>query len=321
MRVIKLLSVFLVAAMLLPSFDADARGRRRRRRHRKVKAPQATVKQKAEYNKLLGKFKWAMSAEKVLGMLDAEIRVGYRARMRKERDAILQDRIRREMFVAIKKLKANYVKFDGKKTRWGVSMVEDEFADKNSESMIVRWGKRDRRFFFFHFGKLWKVYIAFNSELFHGKKFLDFVGVMERRFGKGKPMFKLNVKKESVLSHIGWPPAGNTSLKAIDETSFYANFCLVLSDRLAKTRVLEGRHLNSPKKRKSDPLVDAVTRKGTGSSDSNSGVVDDLTGKRVGGPKVGGSSGSSSGSSAPPRRVHRKRKKVDPKDPLGGLDI
>lgn len=317
------LSLVLVAAMLLPAADADAR--RRRRRKRKVeKKPQATAQQKVAYNKLLGKFKFGMSAKKVVSMLEQELRDTYKKKMRKERDAIKQDGIRREMLAAIKKLKKNHVKFVGKRSRWDVSMIEHEYAHKNNESMVVRWGKRDRRFYFFHYGKLWKVYVAFNSELFRGKRFHDFVRVMEKRFGKGEAKFKMNVKKESVLSHIEWPPAGNTILKAIDETAFYANFCLVLIDKMAQARVKEGRHLNSPKKRKSDPLVDAVTGKGGGSRDPNSSIVDQITGKGARRPVVSGGSDSSSSpgkSSPPPRKRRRPKKKLNPKDPLGGLDI
>jgi hypothetical protein len=314
--------VLVAAAMLLPSLDAEAR--RRKRRRKKVKKPVATAQQKVAYEKLLGKFKWGMTAKKVVSMLEQELRVEYKKRMRKERDAIKQDAVRREMFAAIKKLKTNHVKFVGKKTRWDVSMVEHEYAHKNNESMVVRWGKRDRRFYFFHHGKLWKVYTAFNSELFRGKRFPDFVRVMEKRFGKGEPKFKMNVKKESELSHIQWPPAGNTVLRAIDETAFYANFCLVITDAMAWARVKEGRHLNSPKKRKGDPLVDAVTRKGSGSADPNSSIVDQITGKGARRPVVNSGSGSSRkspGRSSPPPRRKRPKKKIDPKDPLGGLDI
>ncbi|PID38458.1 MAG: hypothetical protein CSA24_02205 [Deltaproteobacteria bacterium] len=317
------LSVVLVAAMLLPSFDADAR-RRRRRRRKVARKAEATAQQKVAYNKLLGRFKWGMKADKVVSMLEQELRDSYKKKMRKERDAIKQDGIRRELHAAIKKLKQNYVKFTGKRTRWDVSMVEHEYAHKNNESMVVRWGKRDRRFYFFHYGKLWKVYVAFNSELFRGKSFHDFVRVMEKRFGKGEAKFKMNVKKESVLSHIEWPPAGNTMLKAIDETAFYANFCLVLSDKMTGARVKEGRHLNSPKKKSSDPLVDAVTRKGSGTRDPNSSIVDEITGKGTRRPTVGtGSSGSASPSrtTPAPRKKARPKKKINPKDPLGGLDI
>lgn len=327
MRGVKWLSLVMAALFLLPSLDADAR-RRRRRKAKVVKQAGATKEQKAEYGKLLGKFKWGMRAEKVLKDLEGGLRTDYKTLMRKEPDAIKQDAIRREMLDKIKQLKANYVKFTGKRSQWDVSMIEGEYAHKNDEAMIVRWGQRDRRFYFFHFGKLWKIYIAFNSELFRGKKFMDFVKVMERRFGRAEAKFKPNRVGASVLSHMEWPAAGNTVLKAIDETAFYANFCLVMLDKEAKTRILEGRRINSPKKRKSDALVDAVTRKNGSAGGGNDNIVDQITGKAARRPGVGDQSGSSgsSGSVKPTRRDDppvrtRKKTKINPKDPLGGLDI
>lgn len=325
MRNVKWLSISIAALMLFATVDTDAKRRRRKRRAQKVKV--ATKTQVAEYNKLLGKFKWGMSSEKVLEQLESDLRQSYKKKIVKIKDELEQDRQRKELFAELKKLKSSHIKFDGKKNRWDVSMIEHEYAHKNNESMIVRWSKRDRRFYFFHFGKLWKVYIAFNSELFSGKKFADFVNVMERRFGKGTAKWKINVKKESELSHIEWPPAGNTSLKAVDETAFYANFCLVLKDRREFQRVKEGRAINSPKKSSGKSLVDAVTQGDGKMVDPNASIVDQLTGQNTNKPK------GQVAKPAAPRKISpkeyapssakkkRRGKRSKKDDPLGGLDI
>ncbi|MBW2735394.1 MAG: hypothetical protein JRH20_23670 [Deltaproteobacteria bacterium] len=319
------LLLLVVALSFVFAVDADARKRRRKKKRRK-KVTVASKMTRNEIGKLRGKFKWEMSSQKVIGMLAKQIEDGYEKRLKREPDALKQDRIQREKMATLKKLKKGHVKFTGKRTPWGVSLVEKEFSHKNDESMVVRWGKRDRRFFFFHHGKLWKLYIAFNTALFRGKTFQDFAAMMQRRFGPAEVKWKLDVKGDSQMSHLEWPPAGNTVLLALDETAFYGNFCLVLIDKVAAARVREARKMNNPKKKYSDPLVNAIVPKKGGSSDPNEDVIDQITGKRSPGrtPSSGSSSSgsSSSGSSDTPRYTPQKRrKKLNPKDPLDALDI
>jgi hypothetical protein len=328
MKAVRWMSLILVALMALPTVDVEARRRRSKKRKKQKQASKAQAK---AIGKLLGKFKWGLSSGKVVGMLEKEIRAEFDPKIRKEKDPIAQDKLRREMKGALVKLKKNHVKFTGKRSPWDVSLVENEFAHKNNESMVVRWGKRDRRFFFFHQGRLWKMYIAFNAELFRGKTFGDFTRMMQRRFGEAEAKWKLDVKGDSVMSHLEWPVAGNTVLIALDETAFYGNFCLVLTDKARAAQVREGRKINSPKRNYADPLVSAVAKKkgsssSSGGSDPNADIIDQITGKPQRGVAPSKSSGTarkspSSGSPDPAPAQKKRKKKLNPKDPLSGLDI
>lgn len=319
---------FIASLTLLLAFcfatDVDAQRRKRRRKKAKKakKVAVASEKTKVGIIKLMGKFKWNMKPSKILKDLEIVIAKDYKKKIETEKDPLKQDRMRREMMVAIKKLKKNHVSFTGKRTPWDLSLIDKEYGHKNDESMIVLWAKRDRKFYFFHHGQLWKIYIAFNTKMFKNKTFEDFSSAMEARFGKAERKYKTTISGESKLDYLVWPPAGKTLLKAIDNTSLYGNFCLVLLDKDTRETVMDGRKLNSPKKKGGDPLVEAVTKDGGDSSDENEDIVDQITGKRSKKPNVRGSTHTprrpGTVNTAPPKP---KKRKVDASDPLKGLDI
>jgi hypothetical protein len=158
------LSVFLLISFVVQ--DADGKKRRKRRRGRKAKVRlKATKQTRTGINRLMGKVKWGMSSQKILNMLAANVRKEMEPGVRATRDPLEQDKKRREMLTKIKKVKKNHVEFTGKRTPWDVSLVDKEFAHKNNESMAVSWEKMERRFFFFHHDRLWKLFIAFNADI------------------------------------------------------------------------------------------------------------------------------------------------------------
>ena len=300
----------------------DAMGQRKKRRKKAKKTKVASKQTQVGIVKLMGKFKWGMKPGKILKDLEVKLAKGYKTQIQSERNPLKQDRLRKEMLGAIKKLKKNHVKFTGKRSPWDLSLIDKEYAHKNNESMIVMWGKRDRKFYFFHHDRLWKIYIAFNTAMFKGKTFADFAGAMEARFGKAERKYATTISGESKLDHLAWPPAGKTKLKAIDNTGLYGNFCLVLSDKDAEENVMDGRKLNNPKRKGGDPLVEAVTKEGDSSTDENEDIVDRITGKKSKAPNFSdGHKPRRPGTviTTPPKP--KKRRKVDTSDPLKDLDI
>ena len=327
-------TVLLVCLILPEGLEAKRKGKRSR--SRPAAARTATKQQKEEIKRLLGKFEWGMSSEKVIGILVKEVRASYEEPLKKAiGDATVYDRIRREMEEKVLEIKNSLVKFEGIRTSWDVSLVEKEFAHKNNESMVVSWAKRDRRFFFFHHGKLWKIYIAFNAELFQDKTFDDFAKIMAARLGPPERIYRQNLKGEKVLDHLEWPPVGRSDVRAIDQTGFFGNFCLVLTDRQTLESVREGRRVNSPKKKYRDSLVDIVTKESEATGfDPNEDVVDQITGRTVEAPDVvdtyqadeADEAAEKSGKAAVRKRGPTKpkrtpKKKLDTNDPLKDMDF
>ncbi|MCB9557654.1 MAG: hypothetical protein H6707_16210 [Deltaproteobacteria bacterium] len=320
----------LIFALTLTASDSDAR------RRRKVRSKPAPQKTSAGIDRLLGKYKWGMTPEQVIGVVAKQIEAKYKKPLKDaSKDELKYDTLRREMMEKIAEFKKTRVRFDGQKLGWDVSLIDKQFAHKNNESMLVRWRQHDRRFFFFHHNRLYKLFIAFNADRFAGKNFDDFAQAMQGRFGPAEKKTRTTITGRKEMAFLQWPPAGPTQLRAIDLTGLYGNFCLVLFERATHARVAEGRELNSPRHKRGDGLIDAVTAKGTDSSarTGNEDIVDQITGRGVKRPGGGdpipaapapsttaGSTGSSQRNEGQPS-APRKRQKIDPKDPLKGLDL
>jgi hypothetical protein len=235
------------------------------------------------YVELGGKFTWGMSPDDVMGLIEKEIAGKFQTRIETEKEAEKQDAVRRERDQAIDQMKSSLIRFNGQKTGWDVSIVDREFGHRNGESMVVMWEKDQRRFLFFWKEKLYKQFIAYNSERFAGKSFEEFVEGMQIRYGKAEMSFtKKQTDDEMALDYYQWPPQSDYILRAVDQTGFYGNFCLVLVQKSTIEQIEKERATNSPPRvrRTNVHVVDSITQ-GDSTSDPNESVIDDVVGKRA----------------------------------------
>ncbi len=234
-------------------------------------------------SELGGKFKWGMSHDEVWKTLETAIHDRYKEQISKESDVNVQDDLRKKELEDIQKTKTSYVTFEGKKTGWDVSIVDKEFSQRNSESMVVMWEKDQRRFLFFWNDKLYKQFIAFDAQhpVFKGKSFDDFVHLIEGRYGQPQMKFsQMRTKEDMVVDHMEWPPAGDYQLWAIDQSGFYGNFCLRLFSPKIQGDLDKARAEKEPKRQSGNALIDAVTKPDDVAGDKNADVVDEILGKK-----------------------------------------
>ncbi|MBV8151142.1 MAG: hypothetical protein JOY59_06250, partial [Candidatus Eremiobacteraeota bacterium] len=229
---------------------------------------------------------WGMSPDDVSKIIADGIHVKFVEAIKKEPDIYKQDQLRKDEQEEIQKVKDSFVKFEEASQpstkAWATSIVQSEFAPKNDESMMTMWEKDQRRFLFFWHDKLYKQFIAFNSEhpAFQGKSFDDFAKLIEKRFGPAEMKFaNLRTKDEQTLDHLEWAPAGDEELWAIDQSQFYGNFCLVLKQRGTAAQVARARGERSPRQANGNALIDSVTSPEKVQGDPNSDIVDQITGK------------------------------------------
>ena len=135
-----------------------------------------------------------MSPDEAQKVITEGIHAKYVEMIKKEPDVYKQDQLRKDEGEEVQKVKDSYVKFDGRGAgtkEWGTSIVQAEFAPRNDESMMTLWEKDQRRFLFFWHDKLYKQYIAFNSEhpVFAGKSFDDFAKLIQNRYGPAEMKF------------------------------------------------------------------------------------------------------------------------------------
>jgi hypothetical protein len=219
---------FCAVALSLSAGDAGAAGEKKAKQKRSAATAGAKINDRG-LSELMGPYKFGMSKQDVLRVLSKLINERYKEKIAATTDVYAQDKLRRDRQAEFDRIKKSFVEFKGKKTGWDVSIVDDQFAHNTDEAMMVYWenapetGRDQRRFFFFHDGQLYKMFIALNSSQLKDEQrsFTYFKQLMETRYGAGK------AQPDKGL--IEWKSPTYRVL-AVDKLSFYGSFCLIVSD-------------------------------------------------------------------------------------------
>jgi len=206
-----------------------------------TKAAAPKVDTEASIKALLGDYTMGMSKAEVTLKLKAEIQKIYDALMAKERSAAAKDEVRKRLATALAKVGQNTMNFDGKATSWNTSIIDDQYAQRNNESMIASLSEEQQKFFFFYNDKLYKVFIALPAEQYTGFTFLKFQTTVEQIYGTAQEEFEEGITGESELHHLLWKSSGNLHLWAMDKTGVYGNFILLVIDNPTHEQVLASR--------------------------------------------------------------------------------
>ncbi|MFW5876956.1 MAG: hypothetical protein ACOCXM_09480 [Myxococcota bacterium] len=263
----------LVALCLLGAFTLEADAQRGRS---KARAPHSDAIQDA-----MDGLEWGMSKEDLLRHFIGEVKASYKKKFKKATGAVEEDRLRHKLREEIKSVRDSYVEFDGHTTGWDVSFLRDEFTHKNGEAMFVRKDDKAQNFYFLINGKFWKLYRAFNSDVFAGASFDQFASALEGRFGKAARREGALHEGNESARWLEWQDR-STRLRAVDNTSFYGFYCLVFEQKKMLSRIDKLRVHERPQRKKGHGLVDSVTSGDADAPDDNSDIVDRITGKKGG---------------------------------------
>lgn len=242
----------------------------------KITPPNA--EQKKALGELMGAFTFGMSKDEVLATLGKQIEERYAEQITGTSDVYQQDKLRKEKNKEVSRIKQSYVEFQGKKTGWDVSLIDEEFAHNTGESMLVYWenagGKNQRRFFFFFEGKLWKMFIAIDTKQLaeDQRNFTFFRELMEARYGKGK----VEGGRES------WKTP-EFEVQAVDKMAFYGAFGLLIQQPSVLKQIADTRTANAPEKKEKDNLIEVIKEKegqGPGLNDNKDAVDDIIKGSK-----------------------------------------
>ena len=219
--------------------------------------PKKIVPVSADHKKVLselyGGFKFGQSKDEVIKILGKQLDERYEEKIKATTDVSAQDRLRKEKKTELSRVNQSYVTFEGKKTGWDVSIIEDEFAHNTGESMLDRWenkdGKNNRRFFFFHEGKLWKMFISLDVSILPEDKrtFETFQAYMVGKYGAG------NVEPGYIVWH-----AGEFEVRALDKLKTHSTLALVIEDPGVKKSLVALRESKAEKKPETSPIIKSV---------------------------------------------------------------
>ncbi|HLU68237.1 MAG TPA: hypothetical protein VKZ63_18260 [Kofleriaceae bacterium] len=253
---------------------------------RKAKAKKAPVTHKINQkalSDLMGPYKFGMTKKQILGILSSQINAKYKDKIAGTTDVYQQDKLRRQRAAELNRIKKSYVEFKGKKTGWDVSIIDDQFAHNTDESMMVHWenspeGADQRRFFFFHDGRLYKMFIALNTSKLKDsqRKFSFFQSLMESRYGKGSIVKARGLDGTEQPVGIEWNSRTH-HVTALDKLQFYGAFCLVVADPGEERQLADLRKAAAPPKKTTTVLDTVIAEEGDDdelSLDDNKAAVD-----------------------------------------------
>jgi hypothetical protein len=234
--------------------------------------PPVTAEGKKKLAELYAGYKFGMTKDEVLGVLRKQLDQTYEEKIKATTDVTAQDRLRSEKKGELARASQSFTSFDGKRTGWDVSIIEDEFAHNTGESMFERWensgGKNQRRFFFFHEGRLWKMLVSLDVSILPAdkKNFETFQRVMQGQYGAGDVEPGL----------ITWR-TDEFHVRALDKLKTYDALALAIEDPRVKQSLVAIREAKAPPKKDGNSVIKAVID--TDKSDhpdvkQNSGAVD-----------------------------------------------
>ena len=217
------------------------------------KIPPVTAEAKKKLLLNMATFKFGMSKDEVLASLQKDLDARYEEKIKATSDIPMQDRLRKEKKTELARIASTYVSFDGKKGGWDVSIVEEEFAHNTGESMLERWenqdGKNNRRFFFFHEGKLYKMFIQLDVSILPEDKrnFETFKGVMTSQYGGG----------DVEADRITWRTPEFT-VRAIDRLKSDGAVSIAIEDPRVTKELVAIREAKAPPKKETNPVIKAI---------------------------------------------------------------
>lgn len=202
----------------------------------------------------LGELRWGMSKQEVLGVLKERIRLEYEPRIRKSLDAVKQDALIQRANEAYRRIKRNFVSFDGRVTGWDVSPVAPEFRHGTREAMLVVGGEGSRDFYFFINNRLWKLYRELDTDTFGGMDYETVMGTFQRRFGRGEGGYGERAEGAPPQRWIEWNVDG-TKATALERG---AQYCLIFEDTRTLQQMALLRKNALPRGKKHKSTIDAI---------------------------------------------------------------
>lgn len=203
---------------------------------------------------LYGGFKFGMAKDDVLKVLAKQIDERFEEKIKSTEDITKKDKLRAEKRREMGDVQKSYVEFNGKNVGgWDVSIIEGEFAHKTGEAMLDRWenkdGKNQRRFFFFHDGKLWKMAISVDVSILPEDKrnFETFSGVMQGKYGPG----------DAEGGTITWY-SDEFEVRAVDKLKTYTALILTIEQPATKKQLVALRAEKADKKAETSPVIKSV---------------------------------------------------------------
>jgi len=223
---------------------------------------------------------WGSSHELILDDLKGQLRIEFETQAINIVDARKLDELRRDFDKRHKKVEDSYRVLDkGNKSGLEVSIVFDEYAKGNGESVLIVRDKIAMRYMFFVNDQLYKVAVAYNPSYLDAVDFESFLAGVVSKYGDPSETF---VDDFDEITDAIWDD-GTTRLYVKNRMQHYNAFLMTftfgnLEDSVSA--VHKDVKAAYEKGMASSTNVDSLTDD-SGDLSGNSGAVDDILGESV----------------------------------------
>lgn len=201
------------------------------------------------YSARLAALPFGQGLQGALKWVGEELDESYGPRIHKAYDRAEKDRLKKQRDDELAQVEATYTRFEGQRTGFEVSILQDEFAVGTKEAIMTYRRPEQTHWFFFVRGKFWKYARALKPD----EPFEARVKAMKAKLGS-----PTSATKEQAL----WS-GGAVEVALYDKRSVYKADLLILRDASTQSRIAELRvGGKSTKKADVDPELDGILDSG-----------------------------------------------------------
>lgn len=181
-------------------------------------------KPKANITKALKELKWDMSHSQVISFLEKGISKQYSDAVSQAKDDLKIDELRRKEKAEKAAIKAGYIRFTGQRTGYEVSVLKDDFAHNNSETMLRYDEGGIQRYYFFRYDRLWKVMVVYPATNSEG--FTQLISQVKKAYGRPQKMnWETPYGGARRMVEAIWQD-DQTQMVIEDKSAFYSRFVM-----------------------------------------------------------------------------------------------
>ena len=172
-------------------------------------------------------------------------------------------------------MEKGYIEFQGQRTGYEISILQNDFIHQDQESMLKVDEDGKQRYYFFKGNQLWKIIVSHPS--YTMSSFAGFVRVIRRKMGKPFDLEVVGKGKNKTILSASWKDK-DSSLIVEDQSDRYQKYTLKyvamgrgesIEEHVRKTQAEQAK--NKPKKRLNQINIFEE-------DDDDSNVVDKITG-------------------------------------------
>lgn len=217
---------------------------------------------------------WGMNHKQVLASIEKSVMADYRKKAEGIVDLQYADRIRKLQVSRIDDMNKSYMELKGDKTATlSVSIIGEEFAPDNDESLLTIKDDVATKYYFFHKDKLYKIAVVYDTNYLGGVAFDTFVSTTEQKYGKP---FSEAWDDDGNFNAAMWKDKKANVLNVKNKYASYNTFLMLFYEESAN-KSLEAVHIEHAKKVSAGPSVgsdiDALTQDSGGDSNSTDSIL------------------------------------------------